>query len=271
LTKKILVTNDDGIASEGLHALIDSLAGLGDITAVCPEGQVSNCALQMTIHKPMRLVLARESPNCKVYSLSGTASDCITVGLIHLLGGQADLVVSGMNLGLNLTLQTIMTSGTLGGALRGALCEIPSIALAVEPDVSTYPCTAPAERLTKAGEMARYICGWMLEHRLPAGVDLLNVNFPPELGPCTPVRITVPARHPRPNSVREMRDPGGHPIYWIWGNPIGEIPAGTDYYAVYNEGAVSISPLALSLCPASDADTDGLRGLVHGIQARLTV
>ena len=110
---RILVTNDDGVYSEGLHALADALRAIGEVTVVAPLGEASAIGHALTIARPLRLERLREG----VYSVDGTPADCVNLGVVHVLNGLPDLVVSGINKGYNLG-DDVTYSGTVGGRAR---------------------------------------------------------------------------------------------------------------------------------------------------------
>ena len=96
---RILVTNDDGVHSDGLHALADALRPLGDVTVVAPHIEASAIGHALTLRRPLRLELLRPG----VYEVDGTPSDCVNIAFTKLFAGAApDLVVSGINKGLNI-------------------------------------------------------------------------------------------------------------------------------------------------------------------------
>src|SRR5262245_21410086 len=114
---KILVTNDDGVRSEGLHALADALKPLGDIIVIAPHQESSAIGHALTLRRPLRLVQIRTG----VYTVDGTPTDCVNLGVAVLMKGELpDLIVSGINTGWNVG-DDVTYSGTVSGALEGAL------------------------------------------------------------------------------------------------------------------------------------------------------
>src|SRR6188474_1651160 len=114
--RRILVTNDDGYFSPGIRALADALAALGEVTFVAPQNEASAVGHALTLRRPLRLEQIRE----RVYCVDGTPTDCVNVGIDEVLDGPPDLVVSGINRGLNVG-DDVTYSGTVAGALEGAL------------------------------------------------------------------------------------------------------------------------------------------------------
>src|ERR671919_1650582 len=125
--RRILVTNDDGVHSEGIRALADALAPLGDVTIVAPIQEASAIGHALTLRRPLRL----ETISPRVFAVDGTPTDCVNVALAHVLRGKPELIVSGINKGWNLG-DDVTYSGTVSGALEGALLGIPSIAISTQ-------------------------------------------------------------------------------------------------------------------------------------------
>jgi 5'-nucleotidase len=121
---RILVTNDDGVHFEGIKALAEALAPLGEIIIVAPIQEASAIGHALTLRHPLRLETVRPG----VFAVDGTPTDCVNVAIAHVLRGKPDLIVSGINKGWNLG-DDVTYSGTVSGALEGALLGIPSIAV----------------------------------------------------------------------------------------------------------------------------------------------
>ncbi|MEM6454538.1 MAG: 5'/3'-nucleotidase SurE [Acidobacteriota bacterium] len=242
---RILVTNDDGIFSEGIHALADAAAAIGsDVTVVAPDREQSATSHSLTLHRPLRVRKVRPG----WYSVDGTPTDCVNMALNGLLkDARPDLVVSGINLGPNLG-DDVTYSGTVSATFEANLYGIPAVAfsLDVDRDVS----------FTRAGLIAQRVIAQFIDTLLdaepPARDDegrahrdlLLNVNLPP--GVPKGFRFTTLSRRYYQQNVVEKRDPRGRRYYWIAGTPAWDAPEGTDQHAVL-EGYVSLTPLHLDL------------------------
>src|SRR5258706_8752035 len=124
--RRILVTNDDGYRSEGIHALAAALGPLGEITIVAPTTEASAIGHALTLRRPLRL----EHIADRTYAVDGTPTDCVNIAVTQIFKGLPDLVVSGINKGWNLG-DDVTYSGTVAGALEGAL--LGGAALAVPP------------------------------------------------------------------------------------------------------------------------------------------
>ena len=224
----ILVTNDDGYRSDGIHTLADALRPLGDVTIVAPMDEASAIGHALTLRRPLRLELMREG----VYAVDGTPTDCVNMAVTHVLKCLPDMVVSGINKGWNLG-DDVTYSGTVAGALEGALLGIPSIGVSLRQTRGEYDFQYAARA---AATMARAL----LRQPLP-GRTFLNINVPK--GEPKGYRVTVQAKRNHVTSVAERHDPKGHPYYWIEeGQNAWEPHHRSDYQAV-RDGYVSVTPL----------------------------
>jgi 5'-nucleotidase len=225
---RILVTNDDGVRSDGLRALADALAPLGDITIVAPHVEASAIGHALTLRRPLRMEQVAE----RVFEVDGTPTDCVNIAVAKIFEGVPDLIVSGINKGFNLGDDTTY-SGTVAGAMEGALLGIPSLAISLERTSGAYdfgPSAAAASVLAKL----------VLERGLPPRT-FLNVNVPP--GRPKGFRLTVQARRNHITVVDERCDPRGKAYYWIEeGQNDWEPHDRSDYQAV-RDGYISVTPL----------------------------
>src|ERR1041384_1114220 len=133
LMPRILVTNDDGVRSEGIHVLADSLRRLGDVVVVAPNVEASAIGHALTLRRPLRM----ERIAADVYEVDGTPTDCVNIAVTQVFDGRADFVVSGINKGYNIG-DDITYSGTVAGAMEGALLGIPSVAVSLERTPGAY-------------------------------------------------------------------------------------------------------------------------------------
>ena len=225
---KILVTNDDGVHSEGIHALAQALAPFGDVTIVAPIQEASAIGHALTLRRPLRLDPIRPG----VFAVDGTPTDCVNVAIAHVLHGKPDLIVSGINKGWNLG-DDVTYSGTVSGALEGALLGIPSVAVSTVNRRNEYD-------FPPAARAAATIAEAVLERGIPK-FTMLNINVP--FGPNKGFRATVQARRNHVTVVSERIDPRNRPYYWIEeGENEWEPHDRSDYQAV-RDGYVSITPL----------------------------
>jgi 5'-nucleotidase len=226
--RRILVTNDDGYFSPGIRALADALAPLGEVTIVAPQNEASAVGHALTLRRPLRL----EPVGDRVYAVDGTPTDCVNLGLNELLGGRADLVVSGINKGLNIG-DDVTYSGTVAGALEAALLGIQAMAVSLEFTRGDWDFDPAA---TLAGSLAAALLAAPLPVR-----TFLNVNVP--LGAVRGIRVTQQAVRNHVTQIDKRLDPRGRPYYWIE-EALDEWQAHerSDYQAI-REGFASVTPL----------------------------
>lgn len=229
---RILLTNDDGIYSEGLRKFAAALKNVGDVTIVAPDREQSAASHALTLNRPLRLIQLEENE----WIVDGTPTDCVNLGVLKLLNeSRPDIVVSGINFGPNLG-DDVTYSGTISAAFEGSLLHIPSIAFSalVGEHFSFDRCARFAAALTKHA----------VEHERDPNV-VLNVNFP--IGPWNGVKVTRLGKRIYTEGIIERKDPRGRAYYWIGGGmPTWHPAEGTDFEAV-ESGYVSITPLHLDL------------------------
>ena len=230
---RILVTNDDGIYSEGIRKLAKALAPFGEVVIVAPDHEQSAASHALTLNRPLRLLQLEANE----WIVDGTPTDCVNLGVLKLFDDKRpDVVVSGVNFGPNLG-DDVTYSGTISAAFEGALLNIPSIAFSslVGKGFSFDPCV----------EFAAELVRWFLEEPRSPQI-ILNVNFPPS-APFQGVKVTRLGKRVYSETLVERLDPRGRKYYWIGaGKPTWHPGEGTDFEAVQG-GYVSITPLHLDL------------------------
>jgi len=239
--KRILVSNDDGYASEGLSALVDAVSPWGEVWVVAPESEQSASAHSISLHRPLRIREVRE----RWYAVDGTPTDCSYLAINHVLKGRRpDLMVSGINHGPNLA-DDVTYSGTVAAAMEATLLGVPSIAFSLAGR-SRFAFSA-------AARFAAALTHSALERDPPAGM-LLNVNVPAGVETDGYV-VTSLGKHSYGSDVIEKVDPRGRKYYWIGGSEYQheDIP-GSDCNVVYREKRVSVTPLQLDLTDRATID-----------------
>ena len=226
---QILVTNDDGVRSDGIHALAAAVAPLGEVTIVAPHLEASAIGHALTLRRPLRMERLRD----RVYEVDGTPTDCVNIAFTQIYKGTPDLVVSGINKGFNLG-DDVTYSGTVSGALEGALLGVPSIAVSVERARHEYD-------FSPAATAAATIAALVLRGGVLQGQTFLNINVP--TGEPKGFRLTVQAKRNHVTIVDPRTDPRGQKYYWIEeGENDWEPHDRSDYQAV-RDGYVSVTPL----------------------------
>jgi 5'-nucleotidase len=229
---RILITNDDGIFSEGLKTLAEAMAEIGDVFVVAPDREQSASGHSLTLNRPLRLQKVRE----QWYAVDGTPTDCVNMAVHGVLkGARPDLVVSGINFGVNMG-DDVTYSGTVSAAFEASLHNIPAVAFSQEIEEGFS--------FERAAANAKLVIEALLSTDLPRDL-LLNVNFPAceHLG----LRWTKLGKRYYEQSIIEKTDPKGRKYYWISGIPRWDQSVeGTDHMAL-TQGLISVTPLHLDL------------------------
>lgn len=239
---RILVTNDDGIRAPGLVALRQALAALGEVTLVAPERERSAISHALSLHHPIVVHRHAGRREDTVYAVDGTPVDCVKLALAELCPERPDLVVSGINPGLNTGIN-ILYSGTVAAAAEGMLAGIPAVAVSLE--------AAPAQDFRAAAGWAVRLIRRARARRILRPGRLLNVNLPSRPRPLG-VRWTVMEHGATVESYDRRADPRGRTYFWIQGPPNGVRPSAvngrvpTDTASVL-AGYISVTPLQFDL------------------------
>jgi 5'-nucleotidase len=224
----ILITNDDGYRSEGIVALARALESLGDVTIVAPIEEASAIGHALTLRRPLRLEKISE----RVYGVDGTPTDCVNIAVTQVFKRLPDLVVSGINKGWNLG-DDVTYSGTVAGALEGALLGVPSLAVSIKATRGEYD-------FSHAAQAAATLASAVLTRPLPKRT-FLNINVPK--GEPKGFRVTVQAMRNHITSVAERHDPKGRPYFWIEEGQDDWQPHDQSDYQAVRDGYISVTPL----------------------------
>jgi 5'/3'-nucleotidase len=244
----ILVSNDDGIHSDGLKALVDAVRPHGRIVVVAPDREQSAVSHALTLHRPLRIDQLDEDR----WTVDGTPTDCVNLAINGILHERPALVISGINKGANLG-DDVTYSGTVSAAMEGTLLGVPSIAVS-QIGRGPYDFTIAAGF---AGELVERV----LANPMPPDT-LLNVNVPQFTDGERPrgVALTRMGKRRYGDAIVEKVDPRGRKYYWIGGEELSFVEEeGTDFHAV-SGGAISVTPIHLDL--TNYASFDALRPLV---------
>lgn len=237
----ILVSNDDGFSSLGINALMRALAPIGEVVVVAPATDQSAISHAISLNRPLRLLqhssLFETGQEVKVYSVDGTPTDSVYMGVHHVLKGRLpNLMVSGINHGANLGYD-VLYSGTVSAAMEAASLGITSVAVSL---VSLH-----SYNFEKAAIFIRSFCEGILKKSWPKAT-LFNVNIPKRVENLD-FAVTRLGHHEYTSQVTERKDPRGHTYYWIGGTWSGyqDLP-GTDCRAIA-QGHISVTPITLNL------------------------
>lgn len=232
---KILVTNDDGIDAPGIKALAEALGKVAEVAVVAPDRERSAVSHALTLHHPLRAV--KVSPGR--YSVDGTPTDCVNLGIHSLLDFHPDLVVSGINRGANLG-DDVTYSGTVAAALEATLMGIPAfaISLATLSDDADY---------SHAAAFAAKLAPLIIHEGLPKDT-FLNVNVPATGEPLLlPPLVTTQGKRRYEGTIVDKVDPRGRSYYWIGTADLDfHDIEGSDFAAVKRD-RISITPLHLDM------------------------
>ena len=231
---RILLTNDDGIASPALTQLRRVLTPFGRVVTVAPDRNQSASSQSLTLHRPLRIHESGED----IYSVDGTPTDCVLVAFHGELGERPDLVVSGINHGPNMG-EDVFYSGTVAAAIEGVLQGVPGVAASLV----TRQSTDFREAADVVGRLVRQV----LEHGLTRRL-LLNINLPfLPTAELKGVRMTRLGTRQYADTLVRKVDPRGRDYFWIGGeDPVWRPDEGTDFHSV-DAGYVSVTPLQLEL------------------------
>jgi 5'-nucleotidase len=235
---RILVTNDDGITSPGLHALYLELSKLGEVTIVAPDAEQSAVGHAITTMTPLRIKKVELADGIVGYAVNGTPADSVRLAILTICQTPPDLVVSGINLGPN-TATNVIYSGTVSAATEARILRVPSIAVSL--------ATFKDAIWETPASFARQIAEEVLAHGLPDKV-LLNVNVPNlPLDKVKGIKVTRQGNSGYNERYEIRSDPRAVPYYWQAGTyRMSDVDEDTDALAV-DQGYVSVCPVSFDL------------------------
>ncbi|MHC4787953.1 MAG: 5'/3'-nucleotidase SurE [Planctomycetota bacterium] len=233
----VLLTNDDGPFSPGLCALRAALERFGTVTVVCPAEERSGVAHAITWGAPVRVARAHLADGSAARIVTGTPADCVIFALAEVFDPAPDLLVSGVNLGINAGMD-VFYSGTVAAALEGAFNGITSVALSTTQ--------RNADRMDAVAAQAARVLRILLELER-TGPEPYNVNIPFLEGPDPDVRFTSQSPPVPVLACRLVRDPVGRDHYWLDSRPDRQAPPADSDLAALAEGDISVTPLRLEL------------------------
>lgn len=262
-TRRVLLTNDDGIESVGLRATYDALSGIPgvEVTTVAPADDQSAVGRRLSTRVEVR-------EHDLGYAVEGTPADCVVAGLESLLP-DTDIVVAGCNKGANLGEYVLGRSGTVSAAVEAAFFDVPAISISMYVPPTVDPETDWRDTATDSAlyENATRAAAYLVDHAVDAGVydqvDYLNVNAPVADGDHAPMAVTFPSETYDMRATREGDRIHLDDLVWkhLREGTIDE-PKGSDRWAVMR-GVVSVSPLT---APHTTEHHEALDGLAETYQ-----
>ena len=236
---KILISNDDGIYSGGIRALVEGLVDENEVCVVAPDRERSATGHSLTLHRPLRLDEETHLEKVKAaYSTDGTPSDCVKIAIGAILKEPPEIVLSGINHGPNMG-SDVLYSGTVSAAMEGAIFNIPSIAISLADH--------KPQDFSSAVAFIKKLLKFIPQVKFPDRT-LLNINVPAlPLSEIAGIEITTLGVRPYNDYFVKRIDPRGRTYYWLAGEAIeeNELP-GTDVYAVRNN-QISITPVTIHM------------------------
>jgi 5'-nucleotidase len=232
----VLLSNDDGVRAAGLAAFREALRAWARVVVIAPETEQSAASHALSLHRPLRL----RQLEADVFALDGTPADCVYVALHSgdkVLSRKPDLVVSGVNQGLNLG-QDVFYSGTVAAAREGALFGIPALAASA----------STRQDYATAGLLASRVAAEIWQQRL-AAPQLFSLNIPTEWN--QKVQSARLGRRDYEAMVDYRRDPRGREYLWLGGPAVNhrdEPEADTHWF---DQGYATLTTLNLDLTGAA--------------------
>ncbi len=230
----ILLTNDDDIFAPGLAAMKRALSALGEVYVVAPAREQSGVAHSITYLTPLIIKEVYVGQERWGWAVEGSPADCVKIAVRELCPARPELVVSGINMGLNAGIN-VLYSGTVAAAIEGAFFGIPSFAVSLQYDEHAD--------FDRAATIARQIICQLMSKNL-GGTRLFNVNIPTAALVGRPTIRVVPMDVSQYREQYEKRvDPYGRPYYWLVGSPPTPAEDGQTDLSALAQGHVTITPL----------------------------
>jgi 5'-nucleotidase len=235
---RILLTNDDGIFAPGLLALYEVFAQSAEIDVIAPAAVESGGSHAITIHQPVMWHTVHVHGRFHGTAVEGTPADCVKLALYSLLPQKPDIVISGLNAGLNTGIHVIY-SGTVAAAIESGILGCPAIAVSM--------AFSPNMDFKKGARIAKTVIDEVMSHNLAAG-QVVNINIPePKPGWPKGVRVAPQSILPMAEELEKRTDPNGRNYYWLGGDYtiLGD-HTDTDRKALH-EGYICVTPLQFDL------------------------
>lgn len=235
---RILLSNDDGIYSEGIYAIYKALKAFADVTVVAPITEQSAVGHAITISDPLRVTDFYKFGEFFGYGIKGTPADCVKIALTDIMPEPPDIVVSGINHGANVATNVIY-SGTVSAATEGAMLGVRSVAVSL--------ATKDKFDFTPSAEIGAYFADFLYKSQLPCNT-VLNINVPAlSKKNIKGWRFAVQGGARFLDTFTKRQDPRGNNYYWLTGEKKeSEMEDSSDDYLVTN-GYVSVTPLMFDM------------------------
>jgi 5'-nucleotidase len=241
-----------------LWAAAEALDELGFVTVVAPREQASGTGRSFSSLYDGRVKQEKLLVNGKewtVHAIGGTPAMAVLYGIYELVSGTPDLIVSGINYGINVG-SGVTISGTVGAALEGAANGVPSIAISLETDKEYHASYSREIDFSTAGYFTKYFANQLLSKELPPDVEVIKIEVPSKSTPETPWITTrlSPKRFYEPTPREKDQEDGMTGIGYDLAPDWDQSPPGTDSHAIVNQKLVSVTPLSLDLTSRVDLE-----------------
>jgi len=239
----ILLTNDDGIYAPGLAAMERALEKLGEVYVVAPAQEQSGVGHSITYLSPLVVKELFEARQRRGWAVEGSPADSVKIGIFEFCPRRPDLIVSGINGGLNAGIN-VLYSGTVAAAIEGAFFGITSVAVSLEFNEHA--------EFDKAAAIAREVIEQILAQK-PATPQLYNLNIPTAaLGRADRAVKVVPMGLTRGTDQYEKRiDPRGRSYFWALSDPVVHDDAHATDVSELRKGYVTLTPLDFDMTKRS--------------------
>ena len=232
---RILITNDDGINSVGLHMLVKEMEKENEVIIAAPDSERSACGHSVTLHKPITVKEIKiNGIKSKAYTIFGTPADCVKIGMDKIMNGKIDMVMSGINRGFNLGTDVIY-SGTVSAAIESAIYKVPSIAVSTE-------VTDNEKNYKLAAAIAKNILESVVKN--VTNNTVLNVNIPQ--GEIKGIKVCSLGNRTYKSCYTEKALENGEKSFIVTGEPYDADDENTDVYN-FKCGFVTVTPLNFNL------------------------
>lgn len=244
---RILLTNDDGIYAPGLAALEAELAQLGEVRIIAPKTEQSGVGHAITFLTPLVAEEVYQGEHRRGWAVEGSPADCVKLGVAELFGGRPDMVVSGINGGLNAGIN-VLYSGTVAAAIEGAFFGIRSVAVSLEYDEHAD--------FAAAAKIAVPVIRQLWERQDETETRLFNLNIPQAaLEQESPELRIVPMGLDRwGESFERRRDPRGRSYYWATNDPPPKMTEHETDLSALRRGSVTLTPLSYDMTEYRELD-----------------
>ena len=261
----ILISNDDGIFAPGILAAKQAIEDLANVVVVAPDKNNSSVGRRLSLFKHLEIKSCKLKDGSSAYSLSGSPADCVIVGADYLMDEKPDLIITGINAGVNISCD-ITSSGTVCAALEAVSLGIPAIAVSLFMDPKTsYKQNANGEwymdyDFTLAKSVLHDLVLKIINKGFPEGVDLFNLNVPSNYV-SDDVKIThlshkMLDKHVIDNTSEEKSDlfnyslnenQNSNNLIMITSDLVQEYEKDSDGYALLVEKRPSLTPLNVNM------------------------